>query len=368
MNFIHSTMMNGGIKSRPARTKPWQLFLGLAVIVIIVLAATSSSSNVVKDNLAVVTGTGTQTAINTNENLCSVTKPMQITAFNAYSGAALNAPQVEIRSGSAPHGLSQNVSASSSGVVTTASAYTSGTPLKVMTYAASTVRQWLDVTVPPMTCGDNSTNNVMSIYAIVLGAWTATVTGTGGTTFTDGTIYNISEFTADTVDISFTLSETTANAGYRTSFDPIRNAYYGFVIEVSTTGNSLSITGFQKSAVKGSTTYYFKACPDGVSGTGFGKTGGQGQFQVKVGTDSQGYAQGCTGSLSAQTIGTDVIGGTASFTFTVAQGALASGSSQNLDTQWRRNADINKFINENDYGAYDAQVGSTFDLDFRATP
>ena len=366
MDFMHSTMMNGGIKSRPAiaRTKPWHLLVGFAVIIIIVLAATSSSSNIVKDNLAVVTGTQT-TSINTGENLCSVTKPMQITAFNAYSGAALNAPQLEIRSGSAPYGLSQNASASSSGVVTTASAYTSGTPLKIMTYAASTVRQWLDVTVPPMTCGDNSTNNVMSIYALVLGAWTAQVTG-AGSTFTDGNSYIITQFTGNTVDITFNLSEDTANAGYKTSFDPIRNAYYGFVIEVSTGGSSLSITGFQKSAVKGSTTYYFKACPDGVSGTGFGKTGGQGQFQVKVGTDSQGYAQGCTGSLSEQTIGTDVIGGTASFTYTVAVGSLAAGSTQDVDTQWRRNADINKYINENDYGAYDAQVGSTFDLDFRA--
>ena len=358
-------MKNGGIKSkqRVAKTKPWQFLLGLVVIVIIVLAATSSSSNVIKDNLAVVTGTQTGTGINTNLNLCSVTKPMQLTAFNAFSGAALNANQLEIRSGSSPYGLVQNASASSSGVVTTASAYTTGTKLKLHTYAASTVRQWLDFTVPSQTCGDNSTNNIASYYAIVLGAWTSQVTG-AGSTFTDGSRYLISEFTGDSVDITFNLSEDTANAGYKTSFDPIRNVYYNFVIELSTTGTSLTIEGFQKSAIKGSTTYYFKTCPDGLTGSGFGSTGGTGAFAVQVGADSQGQAIGCNGSLSEQTIGTTVAGGIASFTFTIKQGALTGSATQDLDIIYRRNADVTNYINTNDYGPYDAQVGSTFDLNW----
>ena len=366
MDFINSTMMNGGIKSRAARTKPWHLFVGLAVIVIIVLAATSSSSNVIKDNLAVVTGTQTGTQVNTNENLCSVSKPMQLTAFNSFTGSALNAPQIELRTGTTPYGLVQNASASSSGVVTTAATYTTGTPLKLHTYAASTVRQWLDFTVPAMTCGDNSTNNVASIYAVVLGAWTPQVTG-AGSTFTDGIRYTINGFTGQSVDITFTLSEDTANAGYKTSFDPIRNVYYDFVIELSTTGTSLTIEGFQKSAVKGSTTYYFKVCPDGLSGSGSGKTAGTGAFAVSVGSDSKSQALGCTGSLSEQTVGTDVIGGIAAFTFTVKQGALTGGTTQDLDVVYRRNADYQKYIDSNDYGPYDAQVGSTFDLNWSGT-
>ena len=366
MDFVHSVMKNGGIKSRPAKTKPWQLFLGLFILIVIVLAATSSSSNIVKDNLAVVTGTGTTTtSLNTNENLCSVSKPMQVTSFNALSGAALNANQLEIRNGASPYTVIQNASASSSGVVTTAATYTTGTALKMQTYAASTVRQWLDFTVPPMTCGDNATNNVVSIYAIVLGAWTPQVTG-AGSTFQDGPRYLITQFTGNSVDITFTLAEDTANAGYKTSFDPIRNAYYNFVIELSTAGTSLTIEGFQKSAVKGSTTYYFKVCPDGLKGSGSGKTAGTGAFAVSVGSQSVGTALGCNGSLTEQTVGTDVIGGVAAFTFTIKQGALTAGVTQDLDVRWLRNADIDKYIATNDYGPYDAQVGSTFDLNFVA--
>ena len=352
--------------ARGSAIKPAHLAAAVILIVIVFLAFTPG--NFLNQSVSNLTQT-TTTSVNTNENLCSVTKPMQLTAFNSLSGAALNAPQVELRNGASPHTLIQNASASSSGVVTTGSSYTTGTPLKIQTYAASTVRQYINFVVPAMTCGDTSTNNVVAIYAVVLGAWTNLVTGSGGTTFTDAFVYLIDQFTGNEVDITFTMAETTANAGYRTSYDYVNGVWMQYVVTMSTAGTSLEVNGFGKSAIKGSTTYYFASCADGLTGTGFGKTGGTGAFTAQVSGNRQDSGGGlvssnCVGSLTSQTVGTTAYGGSAAVTFNIGIGSLTAQSTQDIDIDVRRNSDIQNYIDKNSYGANTVAVGSTFDITF----
>lgn len=358
--------MDSLIHNRAARgraIKPIHLFGAVALIAILFLAFTPTPNAI---NQAISQQVSNTASVNTNLNLCSVTKPLSLTAYNGLAGTALNAPTIAIFTGSSPYTQQSSAAASSAGVLTTGASYTTGTTLKIRTIDASLARNQIDFTVPPMTCGDNATNNVVAIYGIVLGAWTTTMTGTGGTTLSTGKQYLITAFTGNTVDITFTLSETTANAGYKSSFDYVNGVWNYFVFEMSTAGTALGLDGFLKTALKGSTSYYFAICGDGISGQGYGSSGGTGAYTAQSGTgQSKGVTSNCVGSLSSQTIGTSVYGGTAAIKFTVKQGSQAKGdAAQTLTFKYWSYADVDNYINKNTYGPDVTQVGSSITLSF----
>ena len=360
MNY---SVMHNNRAARSRAIKPIHLFAAVALIVIIFLAFTPTPNPV---NQAISQQVST-TAVNTNLNLCSVSKPIQFTAYDGLAGTALNAPTIAVRTGVSPYTQQSSAAASSSGVLTTGASYTTGTALKIVTSGASTSQNQIDFTVPPMTCGDNATNNVVALYAITLGAWTTTMTGTGGTTLSTGKQYLITAFAGNSVDITFTLSETTSNAGYKTSFDYVNGVWNYFVFEMSTAGTALGIDGFPKTALKGSTSYYFAICPDGITGQGFGSQGGTGAYTAQTGTgQSKGVTtNNCVGSLSSQTVGTTNYGGTAAVKFTVKQGSQAKGdAAQTLTFKNWRYADVDNYITKNTYGPDVTQTGSTITLLF----
>jgi hypothetical protein len=216
-----------------------------------------------------------------------------------------------------------------------------------------------------------STSNIVAIYCITLGAWTMTNTGTGGTTFTSGTTYLIDAFTGDSVTITTTLAETTANAGYVTTKDIInpyvvggvqQELYQYFVIRLTTTGTSLTVSGWPRSVLFGTTTTKTVICPDGLSGNGYGTA-----YTVTTNAQSQGIRDTqCTGALSLKTIGTTNYGGSVSFTWSVSDGALGSGSTQDLVLGMWYYYDPAYLKETNSGGPNDTQSGSDFTITFRS--
>jgi hypothetical protein len=116
-------------------------------------------------------------------------------------------------------------------------------------------------------------------------------------------------------------------------------------------------------------------CGDGLSGTGYG-TGTQGAFAAGPSGDSQGATttnpatgnaltypstgpdSSCNGSLSQQTVGVTVNGGSVSFTFGVATGSLAANTNEALVVTMNDYASISYFAAQTSLGPNMAVVGA----------
>lgn len=317
--------------------------------------------------------TGDTTSATTTQGLVSVQKTIQFTAFNTLSGSNCGAVTVNLYEPASRDQL-ESLTASSSGVATSGNIYATGKNLVLRISGNSMVTTYFPMTVPAMDYGSSiaSTTNNVALYCVTLGAWTMTNAGTGGTTFSTGAVYIIDQFSGDTVTITTTLSETTTNAGYITSKDitnPFKDSsgatkelYQYFVVRLTTTGSSLSITGWPRSVLFGSTTTKTAICPDGLSGTGYGSA-----YTVTTNSQSQGVRDSiCTGALSIKTIGNTNYGGSSSFSWGVTRSGLGSGSTQLLTLGMWYYYSPDYLKDNNDGGPNDTQSGSDFNITFLA--
>src|SRR3990167_3547846 len=310
-------------RSAKSAIKPWHLFAFLGIV--FVLFFTSVGTNL-QSGIDDAIPSGQQTT--QTSGLVSVSKTIQFTAFDSNVGSNCGAVTVNVYD-PVSRNLLESLTASSAGVATSGNQYRTGDNINVRISGNSRVTQYFPVTVPAMDYGSSiaSTSNIVAIYCITLGAWTMVNTGTGGTTFVTGTTYLIDAFSGGSVTITTTLSETTANAGYVSTKDIINpyvvggvqnELYQYFVIRMTTTGTSLTINGWPRSTLFGTTTTKTVICPDGLSGNGYGTA-----YTVTTNAQSQGIRDTqCTGALSLKTIGNTNYGGTASFVWSVADGAL----------------------------------------------
>lgn len=298
--------------------------------------------------------------------LVNVIKPVQFTCFDAFAGSNCGAVTVKLYQGSSTI-LLETLTASSSGVATTGNSYPTGTAMTIAVSGNSKVTEYLPFAVPGMDANSaiSASNNIVAIYAVALGTWTITMTGTGGTTITSGKTYITTGFTGSSAVITVTISETASNAGYKSSND-ITNPYagasalfQGMGIQMDDGGvQNVAISGLPRSTVRGSTNYYFTTCNDGISGNGIGLGGA---FKVVPNTQSAGTADAiCSGALSLQTLGNTNYGGSTAFSYTVAAGS--GGSAETISHKLYYYYDWGYFLINGNGGPNAVQAGSTFTM------
>ena len=298
--------------------------------------------------------------------LVNVIKPIQFSCFDAFAGANCGAVTVALYQGASTV-LLETLTASSSGVATTGNSYPTSTAMTIKVSGNSKVTEYLPFTVPGMDANSaiSAANNVVAIYAVTLGTWTITVTGTGGTTITSGKTYITTGFTGSSAVITITISETASNAGYKSSHD-ITNPYtgtsslfQGMGIQMDDGGTqNIALSGLPRSTVRGSTNYYWVTCNDGIKGNGISLTGA---FKVVPNTQSAGTADSiCSGSLSQQTLGNTNYGGTTAFSYTVAAGA--GGGAETVSHKLYYYYDWGYFLINGNGGPNAAQSSTTFTM------
>ena len=368
-------------RKRVAETNTWT-WVAIVLAVVIVLSVGGYISITPNHVGLAVTSVGNTTGAGSG-NLCAAALPLQFTVFDGLAGGAINAPTMNIYLGQL---IKESPTVSSAGVATTGNSYNTGTNLiiKLSGGTGAAVTEFLPFTVPPITCGSNQSNNIVTIYDVTLGAWTLTATGPSGTTFTStGTKY-LSQFPGGASAIStvsVTDSETTTNAGYLTTVDILNSLVQNFVVQAKDTGTGLSITGFNTQQSVGTTRYFFNVCPDGIV---LGSNGGYGQSYTVSGSNtnyqenaknnpatngaltypSNGASPQCQGSLSKQTIGVNTLGGNAYFSFGVSVGSLAAGSNEQIVVSNQAYASLSFFAAQTSLGPNAAAQGSSFTFSF----
>lgn len=360
------------VAARGISKKDYYIGLGVLALFLLLIYGSTIQTN----TASVIGGKGFSTSTTTSGGgLCAAALPVQGTIIDALTGSVVNAPTLNIYQGIL-NPASPTVS--SGGVFTTGGGYNTGTTLLLKISGASTVTEYLPFIVPPITCGSNQSNNVVNIYTITLGSWTITAAGQGGTTFTSGNQYFLSQLPAGaggTNTITITFSESNNNQGYHSTVDILNNLVQNFVVQIKDTATGLSLSGLPRSQTVGTTRYWLINCADGISGQGYG-SGTSGVFAVGTSGDSAGAATTnpatgaslqypstgpdsiCQGVLSQQKIGNAVTGGTAYFSFGVSKGSLASGSSETLSITGNDYSSISFFQSQTSLGPNTAAVGA----------
>ena len=330
-------------------------WIAIGAVVIILLAVTGYIS-LPNASVSNVQTTGAKGVV--------VTKPLQLGCVDPVAAANCGAVTVTLNAGSSNNVL-ETLTATSSGVATSTNSYTSGTQLNVRVSGNSKANQYLPFTVP--TAYTTDTNIVATIYAVTLGAWTQVFTGTGGTTFTSSTTQNhgLNGFSGNTVTITVSISETTNNAGIKSSYDVnnLLNLYWLIQIDdgggAATSTLYATVNGLPNLSKVGNTNYYFVVCPDGLSGSGIGTP-----YKVVTGSQSAGsFSSICSGSLTLQTIGNQVFGGSAGFSFSIAVGSLTT-SVETFQFKMYYYSDPAYFVTNGNLGPSATQSGSTFTIRF----
>jgi hypothetical protein len=346
-----------------------------AVAVILLLAVANNNPTTHNAAQQVINLGQGNSNTNTNSNgYVNVQKQMELQCYIALVGTNCGAATLQIYQGSSS--LSLETDTASAGGLFTTGTYPSGTALTLKisgaTCSTTCVTEYLPFTVPQMDPGSaiSSTYNNVNVYDVVLGAWTITNAGSGGTTFTSGGTYYISQFSGNTVTVTTTLSETTTNAGYKSSYDVTNLLNLYFILQISDGAGASSstqyatFTGAAHTSKSGNTNYYFWACPDGLSGQGYAATGGA--FGLAQQGQSAGSADAsCAGALSQHPapVGTNAYaGGSTATQWTLGLGSLTTGNKETFSIATYEYADWAYFAANGNLGPNAAQVGSTFTI------
>jgi hypothetical protein len=342
--------------------KPWELFAALGILIIFLFVAFTPSGQKLS-GLGGTGSTGPTTGI-------SADLPIAWQCYDALTGSNCGAVTISVFLGTAS-APAETLVASASGSATSGHAYQTGTALTVEVSGNGKVTEFLPFTVPPVSSTSQTTNPV-TLYAITLGSWTQSLTGTNGaTTFVSGSQYALSTFTGSSTTITDSITESTNNAGYKNSYDIVNLINQYFVVRVDDGGGAssgsqyLALSGLANNVKVGNTNYYFEVCPDGLI-SGFGTTQVSSGNYISVGGNSFGSSSGCTGSgLSLQTVGTTTSGGAVAFSFTVKQGSLTTGNVETLSFKMFYYTDPAYFAaNGGNMGPNAVQTGSTFTIKF----
>lgn len=210
----------------------------------------------------------------------------------------------------------------STGQCTTNGKYNTGQALVAYITKSSYISYFQAFTVPPaLTSASPPTTLQVPIFDTLLGAWTNTISGSpGGTTFTTGGTYYFSEQTTPvtSLQLSWTLTESTTNAGWVNSYDIFNNFQRNLVFVASDGGDGIqAITGYQVKEIGGTTNYYLFTIPSGVT-----QNIGQDGVSITGWTVSPSGATQYSNS-NAQT----TTGGSYVFTFTINRNSETAGTS-----------------------------------------
>ena len=236
---------------------------------------------------------------------------------------------------------------------------------------------YVPIVVPPIPVSATLATSVnIPLYDYQIGAMSMTVIGSGGTSIASGQVYWWAADTLTQVTLSTTLTETSNNKGWISTYDFIDGVMNNLVLEISDGGGAssnsqyLTVSGPEYTYKAGVTNYWQYVLPDGranqvnvQTGTSPGAawssaqyfpTGGFGQGSYAVptsgplitGGSSNGPAAGSTGLSGASTcqlISTTNYGCSLSFQTTVGKGNLAAGQQIILTYKLWENYDQNYF-------------------------
>ena len=181
--------------------------------------------------------------------------------------------------------------------------------------------------------------------------------------------------------ITVSLNYKAVNAGYLgcnqgtgLQYDIINKICQSAVLQISDTGTSLSVTGMTRQFSSGTTRYWWAIVPSGacLQSAANGGMGGLGQCGTPGAFGQSGISDSNTaGSLTQQTIGNSLYGGTATVTLAVQQGSLVKTTSpltfENLTFTLFVNADPNYFPIQNNLGPNAVNASTPFVIAFQAS-
>ncbi|MDE2040542.1 MAG: hypothetical protein KGJ45_11090 [Elusimicrobia bacterium] len=328
--------------------------VGVVIVLLLIIVAGAAIYYAIPPGTAVgpvtikTTTTGTGPATNPN----NVPGKIQFIINNPFSGATATPTTFKIypASGSVVGGQtfggktpSETVSISS-GSGTTADMYAPGTVLNVYeVLSGSETMYWQEVapgvtpamqaqgTAAQMNLGDPATPTVK--ITVVDDHGNSYVSGTSIANFTSSGHCTSNNFCLGETSITFTVTITTtsANSGYFSTFDPINNQNWCAAVQMKENGtdpNIIGVSGFPNSYgafTVGSTRYWQETIPDGAStSTSNLITGGAFESAAEPNTCSQ-YTN-ASGGISTQTQGGQIVGGSVTYKFTATQGSLAHGN------------------------------------------
>jgi hypothetical protein len=167
----------------------------------------------------------------------TVTKQVQFTFTDKYSGTAAGTKTFYVYSGTSPPVLLESLTTDADGIKNTAKKYASGTHLYVK-YVSGNSKIWYDVTVPAMGSDDAqaSTYNTINLETFVIGTYATDTLRFGATSMNDNDKYNYTLSGTNPI-FTYELANTGAdNTGLMESFDPLYGCAWNVEVVVAISG------------------------------------------------------------------------------------------------------------------------------------
>ncbi len=319
--------------------------LGTGSLVIILLIAAFAGYEIASGNIKVpgLSVSSTPSPSPSTPPSQAGSAPLFVNLQDPLNGVSISSATVYILNSA---GQTLSTITISSGTGTSPPIFTPGQSLVAKVVASGYVTEFVPFTVPSTLASTTSCSNcvyALNLNDIKLGSPTIKIVDNLGNSYSSGGAVNFSTLGVSSITLTVTIYNTLANSGWISSQDVVNNQIQNLVTQITTPGTAVSVTNLQNPVTRGSSSYWTQIIPDGYS---------NGQVQA--------------GGFSTQTIGTNIIGGVSSFTFTVAKSSLQHDQTQTFTLQVYDYASAQVFASTGSYGPNAAALGSAFTLNFQA--
>ncbi|MEN3049756.1 MAG: hypothetical protein ABC585_05695 [Candidatus Methanosuratincola petrocarbonis] len=271
-------------------------YVGIVTILFVVFAAAIASWNYIAPNFG-LSGiqVGTQPPGQDTGNLVSVTKPLTVSVRDAQSGTLISGAAVTLLDSN--QRILESLITGATGTATSAVPYASGTKIIFAKSAAGYVTEYSSKPVPSMSKMDAESLSSVLIAETMTRTPNVviTVTDRNGNTISSGSSFNMSGLTS--AQFTVNVINTLDNSGWKTSYDPINKVNLGMAA-VAVPEKDVVLTGSGTLVNRGAVSHLVTPIPDA--------------------------------QITKTVVGSQVSGGSYSYTFTVNRGTLASGTDANV--------------------------------------
>ena len=291
---------------------------------------------------------------------------VQISAYNALTGAAmtsLSTEKVFLPGSFSPFDSS---SSTANPVQFGGTNYQNGQTYWVQIGKSAYSTTLTSITASGLSlAGGQTYANLGSVYTV--GSPTYALSGAfqNGTTFTTSNTYNFTTASTSQQNLKFTITNTVANTGWISSWDPANKQTENLVCVVNDTasGQALSFSGYGNEVVKGVGQYFTYIIPDGFSVGQSVSPDGQ-PVTMLYAPISQATQISSAGITAYQPVSTGpVYGGSSGFSISVNKGTLAHGSTEKVGIDCYSGADVTVFNGPNAfYGNFGVDAASVIHL------
>lgn len=272
----------------------------------------------------------------------------------------------------------------SSGTGTTGDVYAPGTVLNIYGVLSGAATMYWQITAPGVTQTQQAygTAAQLGLSMITTPTLSMSVTDDKGNVYATGKAMNFTNTDNDgdscatdfvssgycvgetSVSLTMTITNTAANTGFLSSYDPLNNQNWCsamVVTESGTDANEISVSGFPStygSYTTGTTRHWMTTLPDGFQASAYNPIAAN----TFVNPTCAAYTT-ATGGLSVETQGSTNVGGSVVIHFTVTQNGQDVGDTQTLSFQpWLYFDLATAFSNGGNGGATAAVLGSPYTL------